>query len=261
MPPAHTHRPLTVPIPQPTRAVSPGIVADVQHALEVSEIDPARVVLEVTESSFIESSTEIIDTLHSLKGLGVRLAIDDFGTGYASISNLKSMPVDILKVDKSFLASCTDSNHGGELLEAVVNIGRVLSLTTVAEGIEQPAQLSAAQGLGCDLAQGYLFSRPVPAAEAEQIIAGETTVAAARAAALASTRAANHARSAEAQTEQGRERRSIPTSVIPAEVILILVGTLPRSSSLRSTDSPLDAMPDRSGSSKASARSELAICT
>ena len=168
-----------------------GIVADVRHALEESGIDPARVVLEVTESSFIESSAEIVDTLHALKALGVRLAIDDFGTGYASISNLKSMPVDILKVDKSFLAACTDSERGGELLEVIVNIGRVLSLTTVAEGIEEPAQLSAAQALGCDLAQGYLFSRPVPAAEAEQIIVGDVTVAVARTAAIESARAAS----------------------------------------------------------------------
>ncbi len=167
-----------------------GIVADVREALEESGIDPARVVLEVTESSFIDSSAEIVDTLHALKALGVRLAIDDFGTGYASISNLKSMPVDILKVDKSFLAACTDSAHGGELLEAIVNIGQVLSLTTVAEGIEEPAQLSAAQGLGCDLAQGYLFSRPVPAAEAEQIIAGDTTVVLARTAGVEFARAA-----------------------------------------------------------------------
>jgi diguanylate cyclase (GGDEF)-like protein/PAS domain S-box-containing protein len=150
---------------------APSIIGDVEDALASSGINPARVVLEVTESSFIESSDEIIDTLHALKALGVRLAIDDFGTGYASISNLRSMPIDILKVDKSFLASCNDGGHGSELLEAIIHIGRVLSLVTIAEGIEQPTQLATARDLGCDLAQGYLFSRPVPAAEAEQLIA------------------------------------------------------------------------------------------
>lgn len=147
------------------------IVADVTDALTASGIDPARVVLEVTESSFIESSEEIIDTLRTLKALGVRLAIDDFGTGYASIANLQSMPIDIVKVDKRFVASCDDGGHGRELLKAILNIGHVLSLVTVAEGIEQQTQLETARQLGCNLAQGYLFSRPVPADQAKQLIA------------------------------------------------------------------------------------------
>ncbi len=150
---------------------APGLVADVADALADSGIDPARVVLEVTESSFIESSEEIIDTLRALKALGVRLAIDDFGTGYASIANLQSMPIDIVKVDKRFVASCDDGGHGRELLKAILDIGRVLSLVTVAEGIEQRTQLETARQLGCNLAQGYLFSRPIPADQAKQLIA------------------------------------------------------------------------------------------
>ncbi len=149
---------------------APSIVGDVESALAGSGIDPGRVVLEVTESSFIESSDEIVDTLRTLKALGVRLAIDDFGTGYTSISNLQSMPIDILKVDKSFVASRDDLGPGNDLLEAIVNIGHVLSLVTIAEGIEEPGQLALAKGLGCDLAQGYLFSRPLPPEEAERHI-------------------------------------------------------------------------------------------
>jgi diguanylate cyclase (GGDEF)-like protein/PAS domain S-box-containing protein len=149
---------------------APSIVADVRDAITDSGIDPARVVLEVTESSFIESSAEILDTLRALKALGVRLAIDDFGTGYASIANLQSMPIDILKVDKSFIASCDDGEHGSELLEVIVKMGQVLSLVTVAEGIEQPSQLAIACDLGCDLVQGYLFGRPVPVSEAAKLI-------------------------------------------------------------------------------------------
>jgi EAL domain-containing protein (putative c-di-GMP-specific phosphodiesterase class I) len=129
-------------------------------------------VLEVTESSFIESSAEIIDTLRELKALGVRLAIDDFGTGYTSIGKLRSMPVDILKVDRSFMASSNDGEQGAELLEAIVNIGHVLSLVTIAEGIEEAEQLATAADLGFDLAQGYLLGRPLPPDEAERIITG-----------------------------------------------------------------------------------------
>jgi diguanylate cyclase (GGDEF)-like protein len=153
---------------------TPTIIADVAAALRESEIDPEQVVLEVTESSFIESSEAMVKTLHALKALGVRLAIDDFGTGYASISNLQTMPIDILKVDKSFIGSHDDgSSH---LLEAIINIGRVLSLVTIVEGIEQPSQLVAARELGCDLTQGYLLGRPVPSEEAELMIVEDSVV-------------------------------------------------------------------------------------
>jgi len=155
---------------------APSILADVEDALRTSQIDPTRVVLEVTESSFIESSAEIIDTLRELKALGVRLAIDDFGTGYTSIGNLRSMPVDILKVDRSFIASSNDGEHGAELLEAIVNIGHVLSLVTIAEGIEETEELATAADLGFDLAQGYLLGRPLPSDEAERIIAADSSV-------------------------------------------------------------------------------------
>jgi diguanylate cyclase (GGDEF)-like protein/PAS domain S-box-containing protein len=170
---------------------APSIIGDVRDALAESGIDPARVVLEMTESSFIESSEEIIDTLHALKTLGVRLAIDDFGTGYASIANLQSMPIDVVKVDKRFLASCDDGGHGRELLKAILNIGRVLSLVTIAEGIEQQTQLETARELDCDLAQGYLFSRPVPADQAEQMIVAEATTRRALEAATISGAVAN----------------------------------------------------------------------
>jgi diguanylate cyclase (GGDEF)-like protein/PAS domain S-box-containing protein len=149
---------------------SPGILADVQSAISESGIDPARVVIEVTESSFIDNSQRVLDTLYALKELGVRLAIDDFGTGYASVSNLQHMPFDILKIDKSFLAQVDDGQHGNEMLEAIVNIGRVLELQTIAEGIEHHGQLNSANDLGCDLAQGYLLGRPLPPEHVQDMI-------------------------------------------------------------------------------------------
>ncbi len=158
---------------------APSILADVGDALRDSGIDPARVVLEVTESSIIDSSAETIETLRSLKALGLRLAIDDFGTGYTSIGSLQTMPFDILKVDKSFIDAINDGAHGGELLEAVVNIGRVLSLVTIAEGIEEAGQLETARRLGCDLAQGYLFSRPLEPLRAGALIGAAGGVVAA----------------------------------------------------------------------------------
>jgi diguanylate cyclase (GGDEF)-like protein/PAS domain S-box-containing protein len=171
---AHPHqRPLKISVNvSAVQLRAPGLLDDVREALLESEIDPGRVVLEVTESSFIESSAETLATLRALKDLGVRLAIDDFGTGYASISNLRNMPVDILKVDKSFVSSGEhDAATAAELLEAIVNIGQVLSLVTVAEGVEETEQLDTVRDLGCDLAQGYLLGRPLPPQDAAHLIA------------------------------------------------------------------------------------------
>ncbi len=147
---------------------APSLLADVKDALRQSGIAPTRVILEITESSLIEDSHNAIGVLHALKELGVRIAIDDFGTGYASLAYLQEMPVDILKIDQSFVAN-TDT-RGRELLEAIIDIGRTLSLTTIAEGIEQPDQLATVKSFGCDIAQGYLLGRPLPAEEAQHLI-------------------------------------------------------------------------------------------
>lgn len=148
---------------------APALVADVQDALRRSGIHPGRVVLEITESSLVERSPRTIETLGELKRTGVCLAIDDFGTGYASVAYLQTLPFDILKVDRSFIASSQDRRRR-ELFEAVVNIGHALSLTTIAEGIEQPSQLEMARRAGCDIAQGYLLGRPAAPEVARQLI-------------------------------------------------------------------------------------------
>ncbi len=147
---------------------APSLLADVKDALRQSGIAPTRVILKITESSLIEDSHNAIGILHELKELGVRIAIDDFGTGYASLAYLQEMPVDILKIDQSFVAN-TDT-RGRELLEAIIDIGRTLSLTTIVEGIEQPDQLATVKSFGCDIAQGYLLGRPLPAEEAQHLI-------------------------------------------------------------------------------------------
>lgn len=149
---------------------TPSLVADVQDALAQTGVSPSRLTLEITESSLVEDSRSVIEVLHALKELGVRLAIDDFGTGYASLSYLQNMPVDILKIDQAFIKSSDDNERGLELLQAIVSIGQTLSLQTVAEGIEQPDQLDVVRSMGCDLAQGYLLGRPLPVSEAERLI-------------------------------------------------------------------------------------------
>jgi len=164
---------------------APSLLEDVRAALAQSGISPARVILEITESSLVEDSHRVIGALHALKQLGLRIAIDDFGTGYASLSYLQSMPVDILKIDQAFVRASDDGERGRDLLEAIVNIARSLSLQTVAEGVEQPEQLAAVRNMGCDLVQGYLLGRPLPVEEAQRVIAEERRAQEKRPAALA----------------------------------------------------------------------------
>jgi diguanylate cyclase (GGDEF)-like protein len=138
----------------------PGFVDEVQTALTDSGLDPARLVLEVTESSLVGDFEA--ESLQDLRRLGVRLAIDDFGTGYSSLSYLRRFPMDVLKIDRSFTR---DACEDAALLEAIVAMGESLGLVLIPEGIEEPEQADALRALGCRLGQGYLFGRPVGAEE------------------------------------------------------------------------------------------------
>jgi EAL domain-containing protein (putative c-di-GMP-specific phosphodiesterase class I) len=137
------------------------LVGDVERALDRSGLDPRNLVLEMTESVLIEHSEETLETLAALKRLGTRLAIDDFGTGYSSLSYVHRLPIDVLKIDQSFLEQVGDDGRTG-LAEWIVRIGHALGLETVAEGIERPGQLDALRATHCDLGQGFLLCRPLP---------------------------------------------------------------------------------------------------
>ena len=130
-----------------------GFLADVAQALADSDLPPAALTVEITESVFVDQGPELLDTLASLKALGVRIAVDDFGTGYSSLSRLQTFPVDILKVDQSFVSKIDDS-QGHALVAAVLAMAAALMLDVVAEGVETPAQAAALSALGCRVAQG-----------------------------------------------------------------------------------------------------------
>ena len=151
-----------------------GFVDDVQAVLDATGLAPRRLVLEITESVMMRDPTQTLASLRALKALGVRLAIDDFGTGYSSLAYLRQFPVDVLKIDKTFIDGV---GHGGDenvLATAIVSLGAALALTTVAEGIEDVAQLARLRALGCQRGQGYLFARPMPPdAVANQLAAGQ----------------------------------------------------------------------------------------
>jgi diguanylate cyclase (GGDEF)-like protein/PAS domain S-box-containing protein len=131
------------------------IVDDVRDALETSGLNPAHLVLEITESVMMADMDLAVERLNALKALGIKLAMDDFGTGYSSLSYLSRLPVDILKMDRSFL---TSGDAISPLPQAIVRIGETLNLEVVAEGIEQPMQASHLRELGCELGQGFLYA-------------------------------------------------------------------------------------------------------
>jgi diguanylate cyclase (GGDEF)-like protein/PAS domain S-box-containing protein len=154
-----------------------GIVGVISRALEQSGLAPKWLVLEITESVLMHDTEATLARLFELKRLGIRLAIDDFGTGFSSLSYLRRFPVDILKIDKSFIDSVASRTDSIALTRAIVDLGRGLGLTTVAEGVERPDQAAALEGLGCEMAQGYLFARPLDVAGMNELLASLTVEA------------------------------------------------------------------------------------
>ena len=141
------------------------IVSDVVLALAEAGLDPARLVIEITETGLVDDTDVVLHALNDLKGVGVHLAVDDFGTGYSSLSYLRRFPIDVLKVDKSFVDGLGQGAEAAALVEAILGMARTMSMRTVAEGIEDTGQLDELTVLGCDSGQGFLLSRPVPGEE------------------------------------------------------------------------------------------------
>jgi diguanylate cyclase (GGDEF)-like protein len=144
----------------------PGFVETVRQAIARSGLPPHTLLLEITERLLLKEDERVWTDLAQLRDLGVRIAIDDFGTGYSSLSYLRHMPIDILKIDKSFIDDMTSSAQQLALVAAIVQLADTLDLRVVAEGIETPAQLDTLISIGCPYGQGYLISRPIDAAEA-----------------------------------------------------------------------------------------------
>jgi len=139
------------------------LMQDVQQALNDSGLEPWALTLEITESVLMHTSESTLERLRALKALGLNLAIDDFGTGYSSLGYLQQFPIDILKIDRSFVEA-VGTEHGDPVLaRAIIALGRTLQIETIAEGIERPEQREGLRTLGCTLGQGYHFARPMSA--------------------------------------------------------------------------------------------------
>ena len=146
------------------------LVAQISDVLTETEINPADLKLELTESAVMGNAERVITMLRDLKKLGVQLSIDDFGTGYSSLSYLHRFPIDTLKIDRSFVSEMETGSENGEIVRTIIALAKTLRMNVVAEGIESIHQIHQLQILGCEYGQGFLFSRPVPLAEAEKLL-------------------------------------------------------------------------------------------
>jgi EAL domain-containing protein (putative c-di-GMP-specific phosphodiesterase class I) len=145
--------------------LDPGLVRDIGQILDATGLDPTHLTLEITESTFVNDTTAVLDRLRRIRDIGVRLAIDDFGTGYSALAYLRRLPVDILKIDRTFVEGVVVGWQGSAFLQAIVRLTETMSITAVGEGVETEEQLSALRRVGCQLGQGYLFAKPMPADE------------------------------------------------------------------------------------------------
>jgi diguanylate cyclase (GGDEF)-like protein len=150
---------------------SDGIIDDVQLALAESGLTPSALTLEITETTLMRDAKDTVRRLTAIKALGVRVAIDDFGTGYSSLSHLRQFPVDALKIDRSFITGLAHNVEGETLIHTLVQLGKALSIETIAEGIEQQTELSLLREEQCDGGQGFYFARPLDVPGTERFLA------------------------------------------------------------------------------------------
>ena len=146
----------------------PGVVGAV---LRETGLEPERLALEITEGLLLEDTPAIAETLQALRRLGVRLMLDDFGTGYSSLAYLRRHPIDALKIDRAFVADLGEDGEGdAAIVQAIVGMAKALGMRVVPEGVETAGQLRRLTALGCDFAQGFHLSRPLPAAELDALL-------------------------------------------------------------------------------------------
>ncbi|HET7731992.1 MAG TPA: EAL domain-containing protein [Usitatibacter sp.] len=151
----------------------PEFVARVREALDLAQLRPGELTLEVTESVLMDGIENAVSTLNELRAMGVTLSIDDFGTGYSSLNYLATLPIDALKVDRSFIEKMVGDGEGNEIVRAIFKLGQALSKQVFAEGIETGAQLTLLKELGCEFGQGFLLSRPLSAERAGGFVSGK----------------------------------------------------------------------------------------
>jgi diguanylate cyclase (GGDEF)-like protein len=153
-----------------------GLANAVMQALAVSGLAPARLEVEITESIFLESSDATLAVLHSLRSLGIKIALDDFGTGYSSLSYLQSFPFDKIKIDRSFIQELLNRPGASAIVQAIIDLASALGMETTAEGVEDNRQLAELKLQGCSSVQGFLFSQPINARQALELLGADNAI-------------------------------------------------------------------------------------
>jgi diguanylate cyclase (GGDEF)-like protein len=148
------------------------LLSDVEAALNITGADPNMLELELTETQLLEDTGRATRVLDALRRRGITIAVDDFGTGYSSMTYLRELPIDAIKIDRSFVSRATEHGYDSTVIQAMLTIGMTLDLTVIAEGVETEAQLRYLQARGCDMAQGFLIARPMPIDDAEAMMFG-----------------------------------------------------------------------------------------
>ncbi len=156
----------------PRQFLDSRLIDDVAAVLVGTGLDARALTLEITEGILLNDREQAVACLYRLKALGVRVALDDFGTGYSSLGRLRELPIDVLKIDKAFIDGVATDTESSGLVEAILRMADTLALDTIAEGVERRDQADQLQRLGSQLVQGYLFSRPLPAAEIPEFLRG-----------------------------------------------------------------------------------------
>ena len=142
----------------------------VLHVLKKYEVSPHEIELEITESVLIDDLSEVKDKLYLLREYGIRVSLDDFGTGFSSLSYLKGLPIDTLKIDKSFIDNVVEDDSSRIITESMISMVSKLGFETIAEGVETKEQYEYLRDIGCDAIQGYLLGRPEPVSEIEKLL-------------------------------------------------------------------------------------------
>jgi EAL domain-containing protein (putative c-di-GMP-specific phosphodiesterase class I) len=152
----------------------PNLVAEVTSALQLARVDPGSLILELTESVMAENQEAATETLQALRWMSVQIAMDDFGTGYSSLSSLSQLPLDILKVDRSFVERLDRDQEGRAIIYAIISLANALGVRVTGEGIETAEQLAALIEVDCQYGQGHFLGKPVPAGELAAMLSART---------------------------------------------------------------------------------------
>ena len=150
--------------------MDPDLLEILKGLIEDNGLEYGDLHLEITESAYTQDAKQIIDTVNTLRSMGFVIEMDDFGSGYSSLNMVTTLPIDVLKLDMGFVRSAFREGGGTRMIKVIVDIARALKVPMIAEGVETKEQMLAMKELGCDIVQGYYFSRPVPANEFETFL-------------------------------------------------------------------------------------------